>query len=71
MDFTPTQIEETFWYMKVGVLLIGQSFSLLSELFETLLVILSTCFSYSSVQFCNEPFTANDKGKRAESGRNF
>jgi len=45
MDFTPTQIEETFWYMKVGVLLFGQSFSPLSEMFQTLLVILSACFN--------------------------
>jgi len=57
--------------MKVGVLLFGQSFRLLSEMFETLLVILGACFNDSSVQFCNEPFTANDKGKRAEPGRNF
>jgi hypothetical protein len=48
--------------MKVGVLLFGQLFSLLSEMFETLLVILSACFNDSSVQFYKEPFTANDKG---------
>jgi hypothetical protein len=40
-------------------------------MFETLLVILSACFNPTGVQFYNEPFTANDKRKMAESGRNF
>jgi hypothetical protein len=40
-------------------------------MFEMLLVILSACFNDASVQFCNEPFTANDKGQKAEPVRHF